>query len=411
MESYKVLIDSAIWTCEPNLVGCSMLYRYLIKNGHTITHDPSQADFIIINSCGFLKETEDKSLNLFQKYYSLKKKHAAIIMYGCLVKINEKQVASLDLIAIGYDETSKLDQIFCRTNKFDAVQPYCDEQIKKTLLVGKQPYKFAENIPFLLSKIFIYFIKKVRINYEKMIRHITYLNKTFVLIGTGCTGKCSYCVIKKAKGNIHSRKIEYILADIKNIYGPTKNIFLVAEDCGCYGVDIGTNLIELLYEINKRYPNLSIDINNINPVWLEKQPNEYIKMFQDINIEFALIPIQSGSNKIITQMNRSYDPNNVVKIIDKIRKASPRTFMYTHFIIGFPGESTIDFLKTLSAARHFDYPVPFGYYGRKGTVSATLPHQKSSASISLRYCLFILFINFVILYKLLTGPQETSLKR
>lgn len=407
MESYKVFIDSALWTCEPNLVSCSMLYRYLIENGHTITYDPAQADFIIINSCGFFKKTEDISLNLFQKYYSLKKKNATIIMFGCLVKINENRLTSLDLLPVSHNETSKLDQIFCKTNKFETIQPYCDEQTKKMLLVGKQPYKFAENMPFLLSKPFISFIKKIKANYEKMIKHVTYLDKTFIVIGTGCTGKCSYCVIKKAKGNIRSRKIEDIITDIKNIYGPTKNIFLVAEDCGCYGVDIETNLFELLYSIHKKFPQISINLNNINPQWLEKQPKEYIKLFRDMKIDFALIPMQSGSNKIINKMNRQYNVDNVIKIIDQLKKVSPDTLVYTHFIIGHPGESVFDFLKTLAVTKHFDYQIPFKYYDNKGTVSASLPHKKSDFIISSRFLLFMLFINVVILYKLLMRPQDS----
>lgn len=407
MESYKVLIDSAIWTCESNLVSCSMLYRYLIENGHTITYDPTHADFIIINSCGFFKKTEDKSLNLFQKYHSLKKKNATVIMFGCLVKINKNKLASLDLFLVGHNETSKLDQIFYKKNKFESIRPFCDEQTKKMLLVGKQPYKFAENIPFLLSKLFIHFIKKIRVNYEKMIRHITYIDRTFIVIGTGCTGKCSYCVIKKAKGNIHSQKIENILADIKNTYDSTKNIFLVSEDCGCYGIDIKTNLFELLQDIHKNFPQASVDLNNVNPMWLEKQSKNYIKLFQDMKIDFVLIPLQSGSNKIINKMNRKYNVDNVIKIIDQLKKISPNTLIYTHFIIGYPGESVFDFLKTLAATKHFDYPAPFQYYDNKETASASLPHKKSNFNISLRYLFFLLFINFVILFKLLMHPQDS----
>jgi len=383
-----------------------MIYRYLIENGHSITYDPTQADYIIINTCGFSRNNEEKSCNLFQKYYALKKKSATIIMFGCLVRIDENRLMSLDVVPIGHNDTTTLDQIFCRTNQFNTIQPYCDESTKRMLLIGKQPYKFAESIPFLFSKLFIPFIKRMRINYDRMVRHVKYIDRTFIVIGTGCIGDCSYCVIKKAKGNLRSRSIEEIEANIRNIHFRTKNIFLVAEDCGCYGVDIKTNLFELLYNIHNTFPEASLDLNNVNPQWLEKQSEEYIKLFEDITIDFALIPLQSGSHKIIKQMNRHYDPEIVVKIIDRIKKESPKTLMYTHFIVGFPGESTLDFLKTVAAVRHFDYPIPFKYSSNKGAASSRLPQQKSNVVISLRYALLMAVINIVIFSKLITIPPD-----
>lgn len=404
MESYTVYIDSVFWICEPNLVSCSMLYRYVIENGHFITDDPSQADFIIINSCGFNKENEDRSINFFQKYYNQKKKHARIIMFGCLVNINETRLKSLDVILVGQKDTSSLDRIFYRTTHFASIQPYCDDVTKKMLQVGKQLNKFIVTTPFLLSKLFMPFLKRIQINYEHMIRHITYKERNFILIGTGCTGNCSYCIIKKVKGHIRSRRIEEILENIRHVDYCTKNIFLVAEDCGSYGVDMQTNFPELLVRIHQRYPQATLDINNINPYWLETQPEDYIKLFTQTRIDFALIPLQSGSKKIIIQMNRRYDPKKVLPVIDQIKNISPTSFLYTHFIVGFPGESTVDFLKTVAAVKHFDYSIPFKYSPNMETPSASLPHQKSNIVKSLRYIVLMFVINIVIFTKLLKRP-------
>jgi tRNA A37 methylthiotransferase MiaB len=80
--------------------------------------------------------------------------------------------------------------------------------------------------------------------------------------------------------------------------------------------------------------------------------------------------------------------------------------MYTHFIVGFPGESTLDFLKTVAAVRHFDYPIPFKYSSNKGAASSRLPQQKSNVVISLRYALLMAVINIVIFSKLITIPPD-----
>jgi tRNA A37 methylthiotransferase MiaB len=394
------LIDSGLWSCEANLVSCSRIYRYLIENGHEITYDASQADFIIINSCGVVKGVVDRCLHLFHAYTSLKKKEAIIIMFGCLVKIDREPLAPLDLLLIGPDESNKLDEYFFTKFKFETIAPYCDDETKIILFHNQKPYSFVENTPFLISKIFLPFSKNVRYNYLRYLKNITQTNRVFIEISRGCVGDCHYCTIKKAKGKLHSRKIVNIISDIKMLNDPSKNIFLVADDCGCYGIDIGENIFNLLNKINKEFPNQHIDLNNLNPQWIEKQSKEYIRIFQELPIDFVKIPVQSGSNKIIKKMNRHYDIKKVLKTIDSIKNVAPNTFICSHCIIGYPGENNIDFLKTLFSLHHFDYAIPFQYSKNIGTVSATLLHQKSRWIRSLRYLLFLAYINFIILFKL-----------
>lgn len=117
MHNYSAIVDSASWYYQSNLTSCSALYKFLTENKHIITHDPSEADYIIINSCGVFKDTENSSINLYKKYHSLKKEDAKIIMYGCLVKINPKILESLDLITITFEENDKLDNIFYQNIK------------------------------------------------------------------------------------------------------------------------------------------------------------------------------------------------------------------------------------------------------------------------------------------------------
>lgn len=404
VHSYKVLIDSGLWSCEANLVGCSRIYRYLIDNGHEITYDASQADYIIINSCGVVREIVDRCLRLFSMYASLKKKDATIIMFGCLVKIDGQSLETLDLVRIDSDETYKLDEYFSTRTTFETVTPYCDEATKKKLFYKQNPFSFVETIPFFISRMFLPLSKRVRNNYLRYLSNVTLTNRDFVEISKGCIGNCSYCTIKKAKEKIHSRKIEEILSDITMLDNQTKNIFLVADDCGCYGIDIGENIIKLLHEIKRHFPDRHIDLNNLNPQWLEKSPDDYISLFQEVTIDLVKIPIQSGSNKIIKNMDRQYDIKKVLEIIDTIKIIVPSMFIYTHFIVGYPGENTIDFLKTLFAIRHFDYIIPFQYSKNKGTVSTTLPQQKSKWIISVRYLTFYFVLNFILMIKLFRKP-------
>jgi tRNA A37 methylthiotransferase MiaB len=337
-------------------------------------------------------------------YASLKKKDATIIMFGCLVKIDGQSLETLDLVRIDSDETYKLDEYFSTRTTFETVTPYCDDETKKKLFYTQNPFSFVETIPFFISRMFLPLSKRVRNNYLRYLNNVTLSNRDFVEISKGCIGNCSYCTIKKAKEKIHSRKIEEILSDITMLSNQTKNIFLVADDCGCYGIDIGENIIKLLHEIKRHFPDRHIDLNNLNPQWLEKSPDEYISLFQEVSIDLVKIPIQSGSNKIIKNMDRQYDIKKVLEIIDTIKIIVPSMFIYTHFIVGYPGENTIDFLKTIFAIRHFDYIIPFQYSKNKGTVSTTLPQQKSKWIISVRYLIFYFVLNFILMIKLFRKP-------
>ena len=406
MKSYKIYIDNANRNCEVSIVDSSRIYHYMLENGHKIIDNPSKADYIIINSCGFNRSHEVRSANLFKKYNSLKKENASIIIFGCLVKINPELINSLDVYPIDFNEGNKFDEIFYNKTKFRDVNPYCDSITKQNLLHSKDLFQFTKIVPFIFSGLFFPFFKRLRLNYHKTIENITYKNKIFIEISRGCTGNCSYCMIKKARGNVCSRKIKDIITDIKELYNPSKSLFLVADDCGCYGVDINSNLIDLIYEINKNFPELIIGLNYLNPYWLERYSNEYIKLFKEVKINIASIPVQSGSNKVLKNMNRYYTINKIIEIVDKIKQVSPKTFTYSHFIVGFPGENTVDFYKTLICATHFDFPIVFTYTEHKDAASSSLSHHKSNSIILMRYFLFLFILNLIIFYKLLSYPKD-----
>ena len=405
MKSYKVYIDSPTWMCEGNLIDSSRICRYMLQNGHEVIINPSEADYIVINSCGFIKARQDDCVYLFNYYNSQKKEKASIIMFGCIIKINKDLINSLDLIPIDFDEGDKFDKIFYKKVKFTDIAPYCDDLTRQKLFMEKRAFEESKVVSFIFTRFMLPFSKKVRSNFGRLIDRVTFKTKNLVEIGRGCVFNCSYCVIKKAKGKVYSRLIKDIIADIENLHDTKRNLFLVADDCGSYGLDIKSNLFELLYEIKKKFPDLSIELDAINPFWLEKYPNEYIKLFSDIDIKFAVIPVQSGSNKIIKDMNRKYDINNIIKIIKKIKQTSPKTIIYTHFIIGYPRESIIDFIRTIFCSLNFDLPIILIYSGQKDAAMSSLQYRKSKFNALLKHTIIIFLLNFVIFHKLLSYPK------
>ncbi|UCH71487.1 MAG: hypothetical protein JSW62_03560, partial [Thermoplasmatales archaeon] len=157
---HTIYLESAHWSCLPNLVACSRIYHFLIKNGHQIISNPSQADFIIIGTCGALKNIEDKSIALYHKYHPLKKKNAIIIMYGCLTKTNDKRLQGLDIYPVGNYEDDKLDELFFTKIKFENFKPTCDEETKEKLIDGRLTHVFLRSYAFIATKMFLPFSKK-----------------------------------------------------------------------------------------------------------------------------------------------------------------------------------------------------------------------------------------------------------
>jgi ribosomal protein S12 methylthiotransferase len=404
MKGYIVLLDSAHKQCELNTVSSSMIYRYLLENGHTITTNAQTADIIIINSCGYHQDLREKSLALYQHYHTIKKPNSQIILYGCLVNIDNEKVKSLDLLPVSFTDHHLLDNIFFQTKKYEKMTPCCDSQTRNILIQGSKDLNILNHPNFLLSRFFLPFSQKMKTNYVRMIRGLDHHNKIIVQISQGCLGHCSYCAIKKAKGNLRSRPIDEILKDIIKMYDDSKILYLVADDCSSYGFDIGTDFFELLETIHRKFSTLPIQISYMSPNFLVKFHEKYQKLFHQVYIPYTTIPFQSGSNKIIKRMERSYDTRQVVEVINTIKQVSPHTYFEGHFIVGFPGETVVDFLKSLFTLHYFDYPIALRYSEAKGTKSASFPQKKSEMTKQLRYTIMTFFINIIIFYKLVKNP-------
>lgn len=404
MKGYTVLLDSAHKQCELNTVSSSMIYRYLLENGHTITTNAQRADFIIINSCGYHQDLREKSVALYQTYHTIKKPTSQIIMYGCLVNIDTEKVTSLDVLPVSFTDQHLLDKIFFQTKKYEKMSSCCDSETRDILIQGSKDLNILNHPNFLLSRFFLLFSHTMKTNYARMIQGLDHHNKIIVQISQGCLGHCSYCAIKKAKGNLRSRTIDEIIKDITKMYSDAKILYLVADDCSSYGFDIGTDLFQLLETIHKKFPKLPIQISYVSPNFLVKFHDKYQELFQKISIPYTTIPFQSGSNKIIQRMDRSYDTHQVVEVIKNIKQVSPHTFFEGHFIVGFPGETVADFLKSLFTLRYFDYPIALRYSESKGTKSESFPKKKSELTKQLRYTIMTFFINIIILHKLIKKP-------
>jgi MiaB/RimO family radical SAM methylthiotransferase len=350
---------------------------------HELTDDVSQADFVVLNTCGFTQEAEDHTITLLKGYTENGKKDTRIISVGCLNRIAPEVLEKeLEDKVVVLEKESHLDRFFKKKIAYDDMR---EEYIEEDGVRGLSAELYNRSVG-----LYYYFQSAVKRTYpllkkspylERLFNEIDQTNKSFVQIGTGCVGNCSYCIIKKARGSPVSRDARDILEDIRRVYTPGKSVYLVADDCGSYGCDIGLSLPFLLRKIHEAYPELTIDLNYLNPVWLEKQEKEFQKTFEEINIGSVNVSIQSGSNRIIKKMNRQYDVRRIRTIVKRLKETSPSTHFWTHCIVGFPGETWLDFLKTVRLVHMLHFVYTFGYSDRTGTESSRMDCKNAKATI------------------------------
>lgn len=417
MRSYKVYIDSARWECAPNLVICSRLYQYLTENGHQVVRESETADYIIVNSCGVTEYGRNRTFNVVNKHQTRKNATTIIIVFGCLTDIDRGAIQGKGMLPIGFSDSVRLDEIFATTRCFDDVRPSCSDTLHEELTGGRlstavnpssNPLKITLNDagPFLLSIPLIVTSRKVKHRFNQLRERSS--NNIYVEISRGCTGSCNYCLIKRAKGQLRSRAINDILEDIKRLYDPHKELVLVADDCGCYGADNKSSIIQLLDTINATYPGLPVKLNYIDPRYLLQYSQEFLRLFHHMNIPLIMIPLQSGSQNVLDKMNRHYDINQVLAMVKQIKKTSPSTIINTHYIIGHPGETWKDFLRSLNSARVFDYPAPFKYSDNKGTISSRMKNQTPHFNRSLYFSLTLIYLNLILFFRLAESLRKTA---
>lgn len=319
-------------SCENNNLNCSRVIEFFNQNGFSKTEDANDSEFIIVNTCAVDYYRENGSLKCLNHYLSDEYKNKKIIVTGCLPDIRPEIRNDKRFISIGPREQYKFNN----------------------LIEAKIPFeKIVVNRPTIGSG-----------GYE---------DAFYIKICQGCLGNCSYCAIKKAKGNLVSEDEGTILGSFDaGLKKGWKRFVLMGDELGCYGQDKRTNIINLLRNMIKRQGNYKILLHYIEPRWLLKFYSEFLEIFKTRKISFVNIPLQSGSNRIVKLMNRNYKVSEVLRIVRKLKKIYPRTYLHTHIIFGFPTETEKDFEDSIKAARIFDSAVFFLCSERPGIISSSI---------------------------------------
>ena len=332
--------------CAKNLVDSELMAGMLAERGHRITLDETKADLVLINTCSFIHDAEQESVQSIVKMISEGKK---VIVAGCLPQKHKKSLEKALPEVKAFLGTSDLNKIVEIVEKVAR-----EEQIYD---VSSNPlYSYPENA-------------------ER--QQITVGSYSYLKISEGCDCECGYCIIPKLRGKAVSRPIENIVAEAEKLTkkGVTE-IILIAQDTTAYGKDLygKPSLARLLKELTKIKDLGRIRIMYTYPSGITDELLDVIAQSDKI-FNYIDIPLQHSSLSVLKSMRRpAFDYR---ELITKIREKIPNVAIRTTFIVGYPNETEEDFehLKRFIEEIQFDRMGVFEYSLEKGTYSYDLPNR------------------------------------
>ncbi len=350
--------------CAKNLIDSELMLGKLAQSGYRITLDETKADIVIINTCSFIHDAEKESVESIFEMINAGKK---IIIAGCLSQKYQKELQKLIPEALAFVGTSDIDKIVDIVKKVTK-----DKQIK---------YEVNENPQY-------YYPEDVKR------QQITMGASSYIKIADGCDFNCGYCIIPQLRGNYHSRKIENIVAEAKELASKgTSEIVLIAQDTTSYGKDIygKPSLKELLIELNKIEELSWIRIMYTYPSLLDDELLETINNLDKV-VKYIDVPLQHVSQNMLEAMNRP--KMDYKKLIKRIRKFIPKVAIRTTFIVGYPTETEddfqelYDFIKTMKIDRlgvfEFSKEKNTKAYSMKPQILAKVKKQRRNALMKLQ---------------------------
>ncbi len=340
--------------CQQNEADSEHLSGMAQMMGYEAADTPEDASLIMVNTCAIREHAEKRALSLIGQYKHIKEKNPELIIAvcGCMV-VQEHRANEIKMrypyvdIVLGPSLMYRLpEHIWQRSNGG-----------KRIFDGATEVYSVAEGIPTL--------------------RKSSY--RAWVSVMYGCNNFCSYCIVPYVRGRERSRRREDVRAEFEALVKQGyKDITLLGQNVNSYGRDSGFDydFADLLAELDTIEGDYTIHFMTSHPKDATRKLVDVMADSVHIAKHFHL-PMQSGSDSVLREMNRKYDFEKYIGILDYIREKIPDVTVSSDIIVGFPGESEKDFSDTLDALRRarFDMIYSFQYSPRKGTPAADMENQ------------------------------------
>jgi len=338
--------------CDKNLVDTEVMLGLLNQNGYTFTDDENEADVIAINTCCFINDAKQESIDTILEMAEHKKDGncKALIVSGCMAQRYKQEII---------DEIPEVDAVI-GTSTYDKIV-----ETINAVLAGKGFNQFddLDRLPVVSSK--------------RVITTGGYYE--YLKIAEGCDKHCTYCIIPKVRGNFRSVPMEQLIEEAKNLVEQgVKEIILVAQETTLYGMDIYNekSLPKLLHELGKIEDLKWIRILYCYPEEITDELIQAIKEEPKV-CHYLDIPIQHASDVILKRMGRRTTKQELIDIVGKLRKEIPDIALRTTLITGFPGETIEQHEEVLEFVddMEFDRLGVFAYSQEEDTPAAQMDDQ------------------------------------
>lgn len=342
--------------CDKNLVDSEIMLGLLSKEGYAITNELSEADYAIVNSCCFIGDAKEESINTIIEIGELKKegKLKGLIVTGCLAQRYQSMIT---------DELPEADAVI-GTTAYDNIVSAIAEIKSKNGLADKSLY--IEDLERLAGGEEHRLVPAGEIS-------------SYIKIAEGCNKRCTYCIIPYIRGNYRSIPMETIVKEAEELAKQgTKELLLVAQETTLYGVDIYGKkaLPELVHELSKISGIEWIRLLYCYPEEITDEIIDAIKNEKKV-CHYIDLPIQHSSDRILKRMARKTNQAELRERIARLRKEIPDITLRTTLITGFPGETEEDFkeLYNFVDEMEFDRLGVFTYSAEEGTPAAEMDGQ------------------------------------
>lgn len=338
--------------CDKNLVDSEFMLGMLQEDGISITDDEAAADIIVVNTCCFINDAKEESVNTILAMAEYKKSGScqALLVTGCLAQRYKQEIRA---------EIPEVDAVL-GTNSYDDITHALHE-----VLDGREYENFhtLEGLPKLKNK------RSITTG-----GHFAYLK-----IAEGCSKHCTYCIIPSIRGAYRSVPMEELLAQAEELAGAgVKELILVAQETTLYGIDLygEKSLYRLLDELNKISGLYWIRILYCYPEEIDDKLIAAIKR-NDKVCHYLDMPIQHADDEILRRMGRRTSQQDIRSIVAKLREEIPDICLRTTIICGFPGETEAQHEELMEFINEmeFDRLGAFTYSPEEGTPAAEFEGQ------------------------------------
>ena len=337
--------------CQQNEADSEKILGMANAMGYMKTETPDDADLIILNTCAIRQHAEEKALSMLGRFKALKRKNKSLIVGVCGCMAAEEHIKELLKTDFHYvtftlepNMLYKIPYLVCRAL----------EDGKRSFIIGEDGGDVYEGMP--------------------MTRRCGH--KAWVSIMYGCNNFCSYCIVPYVRGRERSRSVEDILSECRSLVEDgVKEITLLGQNVNSYRGEC--DFATLLEKIAMIDGDFIIRFMTSHPKDVSDSLIEVMAKYTPKIAPYFHLPLQSGSDRILKSMNRTYNRERFLSIVDKLRAGIPDICLSTDVIVGFPSETEEDFLDTLDVLQkaRFDMVYAFKYSPREGTPAAKMKDQ------------------------------------